>query len=209
MNQFHVPAVANVQGFTVAQFAENPGIININNTQPLNNKNYLLITFTDAAPIIYMIDRTNFYVAGFMWQDAAGFSFVCCDGNEVISHIFNRRVSFYNIYNCSQMLAAINMAWHTQIHRVNFCLDTIAFTVSESIRFNTIHSFLKDRYLYPRKGAVNCNDIKILTNSWQRVWGTNRIHITKNETIEWLVHQPEYVLNMRTNPFFIFLEHGY
>lgn len=209
MNQFHVPAVANVQGFTVAQFAGNPGIININNTQPLNNKNYLLITFTDAAPIIYMIDRTNFYVAGFMWQDAAGFSFVCCDGNEVISHIFNRDISFYNISTCSEKLFATRHFWQANFDDVKLHLDTIAFTISESIRFDAIHLFLKDRYRFPTKGNVSCNDIKILTNSWQRVWGTNRIHITKNETIEWLVHQPEYVLNMRTNPFFIFLEHGY
>ena len=209
MQQFHVPAVANIQGFTVAQFANNPGIINTANTQRLNNTNYLLITFTDAAPIIYMIDRSNFYVAGYMWQDATGFSFVCCVRNEVISHIFNRNVSFFNIYNCSQRLAAIGLAWQAEIDNVKLYLDTIAFTISESIRFDAIHLFLKDRYLYPRKGDVFCNDIKILTNSWQRVWGTQRIHITKNETIEWLTHQPEYVLHMRDNPFFIFLEHGY
>ena len=212
MQQFHVPNVANIQGITTNQFINNPGIINTANTQLLNNTHYLLITFTNSAPIIYMIDRANFYVAGYMWQDATGFSFVCCVGTEVISHIFDRNVSFYNIDNCSKILARLGQNWSTEIDNVKICLDTIAFTISESIRFETIHSFLKDRYLYPKKGNVFCDDIKILTNSWERVWGTQRIHIARKDTIEWLYRQPEYVLDMtkkeNRNPFFVFLEEG-
>lgn len=204
MRQFHVPAVANIQNITLAQFKKNAyDSIDIAQTTNINGKNYLLINITDGTPTIYMIDTSNYYVSGYMRQNNNGFAFFCCDPTEVIPHTFSRNIAFNDLIGINNNLPNINQNTTRLVESIKDNLDIVAFLLCESIRFDAIHDFFKFS-----TQAISCNDLKILTNNWGRVWNS-RLHIKKKETLQWLYQLAASDSRITVNPLYQFLETGH
>ena len=146
-------------------------------------KKYYLVQFY-GTEIIFMIDATNLYIAGFMWKTENGYSCYCCIEAEVIPHSYEEKKKI-NIYSISKICGSLKELKNNpsgKYQEIENNLDTIAFLVSESIRFDAIHEYLV------QKSAINVpvRDFKDLVTNWGKWWPSKQINITKAETIRML-----------------------
>ncbi|MBQ8680205.1 MAG: hypothetical protein IJ530_10645 [Treponema sp.] len=142
-------------------------------------KKYYLVHFDDTE-IIFMIDANNLYIDGFMWKTEKDYSCYCCTGAEVIAHSYEKQKKI-NIKSISKICGSLKELENNpsgKYQEIEDNLDTIAFLVSESIRFDAIHEYLA------QKSAINVPVInfKDLVTSWGQCQYSQKLHIPKGET---------------------------
>jgi hypothetical protein len=206
--------IHGIQTIAAKDFILNSNNIKTVPTVNINGRNYILINITDIHPTVYMIDNTNYYVSGYMHQDINGnYTYICCSGGEVIAHSTKaatksseptfKKVAFSDFKQCNKDLPDLNnpYSYPLNVGKIKEKLDTIAFILCESFRFEAIHDYL--RY----SSSAQCTDLMILANNWTE-FGRNRIHIPKKETLQWLYRKCTVDSRIKNNPLYIYLETG-
>ena len=176
-----------IQNIWAEEFWKNSKIILTEERHSWNfseiRKKYYLVQFY-GTEIIFMIDATNLYIAGFMWKTENGYSCYCCIEAGVIPHSYEEKKKI-NIYSISKICGSLKELKNNpsgKYQEIENNLDTIAFLVSESIRFDAIHEYLV------QNSAINVpvRDFKDLVTNWGKWWPGKQINITKAETISML-----------------------
>ena len=202
--------LANIQTITADDFIYDSNRINLGLATNISGKNYILVNITDAQPTIYMIDSADYYVSGYMRQipNTTIYTYICCSAGKVIQHNTEpgqtkKKVSFYDFSHCNRDLPDIGNPpnGHLNIGEIIEKLDTIAFILCESLRFEAIHDYIKF------SGSVCCEDLMILVNNWT-AFGRRRTHIPKRETHQWLYQQAAHDPRITNYPLYKFLETG-
>lgn len=178
-----VPKPGVIQNIWAEEFWKDSKIILTEERHSWNfseiRKKYYLVQFY-GTEIIFMIDATNLYIAGFMWKTENGYSCYCCIEPEVIPHSYEEKKKI-NIYSISKICGSLKELKNNpsgKYQEIENNLDTIAFLVSESIRFDAIHEYLVQN----SAKNVPVRDFKDLVTSWGQCQYNKRLHIPKGET---------------------------